>query len=135
VNLSPRTKRPPTEAAFCYRVSQTDHRLAYLDDMRVCYQGCSHGGNALRAMGSLTMQLRTFAAALHEHHDMLVDQIEFIERGNQVIAFGEEAEASTAKFLATLRKHRTDLDDLISHCEAMRLVPAAAAAPQPVIGG
>jgi len=78
--------------------------IIHLDDGRVCaIQECSHGGNALRAMGSLTMQLRNFAAALHEHCDMLVDQMEFIERGNQVIAFGEEAEASTAKFLATLR--------------------------------
>ena len=85
-------------------------------------------------MGSLTMQLRNFIAALHEHLDLLVDQIEFVERGNQVIAVGEESDASTAKFLATLQKHKAEIEDLIAHCEAMRLVPAATTAPQPMIG-
>ena len=78
------------------------------------------------------MQLRNFTAALHEHRDLLVDQIEFVERGNQVIAFGEEPEASTAKFLATLQKHKADIEDFIAHCEAMRVVPAASTAPSMV---
>jgi len=80
------------------------------------------------------MQLRDFIAALQEHRDVLVDQIELIEGGNQVIALGEEADASTAKFLATLQKHRADLDDLIAHCEAMRAVPAASTPPPSMIG-
>jgi len=71
------------------------------------------------------MTLTSFLAALHEHHDILAEQIEFLERGNQIRMHGEAPEVSTAKFLATLRKLIAGLDELIPECEAMRVEPAS----------
>ncbi len=42
--------------------------------------------------GELTMTLTSFLAALHEHHDILAEQIEFLERGNQIRMHGEAPE-------------------------------------------
>lgn len=67
------------------------------------------------------MALTGFIAALHEHRDSLADQIAFLEAGNQVRMHGEEPEASTAKFLATLQRLIAGLDELIPECEAMRV--------------
>jgi len=69
------------------------------------------------------MDLQRFVADLHEHRDSLADQIAFLEAGNQIHVLGEEPEVSTAKFLASLRKHMADLDHLIPECEAMRRGP------------
>jgi len=71
----------------------------------------------------LTMDLQRFVADLHDHHNLLVEEIEFLEKGNQIRMIGEAPEVSTARFLATLRKHKADLDELISQCETMRVGP------------
>ncbi len=69
------------------------------------------------------MDLQRFVTDLHEHRDSLADQIAFLEAGNQIHVLGEEAEVSTAKFLASPREHMADLDRLIPECEAMRIGP------------
>ncbi len=55
-----------------------------------------------------------------EHREMLVEQIKYLEAGNQIRRIGEAPEVSTAKFLAALKKHKASFDELIPQCEAMR---------------
>ncbi len=69
------------------------------------------------------MDFQRFVADLHDHHNILVEEIEFLERGNEIRMLGEDPEVSTARFLTTLRKHKADLDELISQCDSMRVGP------------
>ncbi len=69
------------------------------------------------------MEYEKMISDFREHREMLVEQIEYLEAGNQIRRIGEEPEVSTAKFLTSLRKHMADLDHLIPECEAMRRGP------------